>query len=106
MSNSLKDQYASTPLFGGNAGAVAAGFLFKGAMEWNDVFFTIGVVVAIASLLTFFIKFSPEQEAEEKALFEKANMDLLQIRADRANNALIHSAQVVADYNAAHDEKV
>jgi len=91
---------------GGNAGAVAAGFLFKGAMEWNDVFFTIGVVVAIASLLTFFIKFSPEQEAEEKALFEKANMDLLQIRADRANNALIHSAQVVADYNAAHDEKV
>lgn len=91
---------------GGNAGAVAAGFLFKGAMEWNDVFFTIGVVVAIASLLTFFIRFSPEKEAEEKALFEKANMDLLQIRADRANEALEHSAKVVADYNAKHAEKV
>lgn len=91
---------------GGNAGAVAAGFLFKGAMEWNDVFFTIGVVVAIASLLTFLLKFSPEQEAEEKALFEKANMDLLQIRADRANAALIHSAEIVADYNKTHTEKV
>ena len=91
---------------GGNAGAVAAGFLFKGAMEWNDVFFTIGVVVAIASLLTFFLRFSPEQEAEEKALFEKANMDLLQIRADRANEALVHSAEVVAEYNRTHAEKV
>ncbi len=91
---------------GGNAGAVAAGFLFKGAMEWNDVFFTIGVVVAIASLLTFLLRFSPEQEAEEKALFEKAQMDLLQIRADRANDALRHSAEIVADYNATHENKV
>jgi len=91
---------------GGNAGAVAAGFLFKGTMEWNDVFFTIGVVVAIASVLTFFLRFSPEQEAEEKALFEKANLDLLQIRADRANAALTHSAEVVAQYNATHANKV
>ena len=91
---------------GGNAGAVAAGFLFKGAMEWNDVFFTIGVVVTIASLLTFLIRFSPEQEAEEKALFEKANIDLLKVRADRANEALAHSAQIIADYNKPHDEKV
>ena len=91
---------------GGNAGAVAAGFLFKGAMEWDDVFFTIGVVVTIASLLTFLIRFSPEQEAEEKALFEKANIDLLKVRADRANEALAHSAQIIADYNNTHDEKV
>ncbi len=91
---------------GGNAGAVAAGFLFKGAMEWNDVFFTIGVVVVIASFLTFFVRFSPEQEAEEKALFEKANMDLLKIRADRANEALQHSAKIISDYNASHEEKV
>ena len=91
---------------GGNAGAVAAGFLFKGAMEWNDVFFTIGVVVAIASVLTFFLRFSPEQEAEEKALFEKASMDLLQIRADRANEALRNSAQIVAEYNETHQNKI
>jgi len=91
---------------GGNAGAVAAGFLFKGAMEWNDVFLTIGVVVTIASFLSFFIRFSPEQEAEEKALFEKASLDLLQIRADRANAALAQSAKVIADYNATHAEKI
>jgi MFS transporter, NNP family, nitrate/nitrite transporter len=91
---------------GGNAGAVAAGFLFKGAMEWNDVFFTIGVVVVIASFLTFFLRFSPEQEAEEEALFEKANLDLLQIRADRANEALANSVRVVAEYNKNHNEKI
>ncbi len=91
---------------GGNAGAVAAGFLFKGAMEWNDVFFTIGVVVAIASLLTFFIRFSPEQEAEEKALFEKAQLELLKIRADRAAKALADSAKVVEDYNKKYNAKL
>ncbi|MFT7594990.1 MAG: NNP family nitrate/nitrite transporter-like MFS transporter, partial [Paracoccaceae bacterium] len=71
-----------------------------------DVFFTIGVVVTIASVLAFFLRFSPEQEAEEKALFEKASMDLLQIRADRANEALRHSAHVVAEYNKTHDQKI
>ncbi|NOR61459.1 MAG: MFS transporter, partial [Rhodobacteraceae bacterium] len=91
---------------GGNAGAVAAGFLFKGAMDWNDVFFTIGVVVTIASFLTFFLKFSPEQEAEEKALFEKASLNELQLKADRANEALETSAKIIADYNATHDQKV
>lgn len=91
---------------GGNAGAVAAGFLFKGAMDWNDVFLTIGVVVTIASFLSFFIRFSPAQEAEEKALFERASLDLLKIRADRANAALAESAKVIADYNATHENKV
>ncbi len=91
---------------GGNAGAVAAGFLFKGAMDWNDVFFTIGIVVIIASFLTFLLKFSPEQEEEEKALFEQAQIDLLKIRADRANADLERSAQIVADYNKTHDRKI
>ncbi|MDQ7069879.1 MAG: NarK family nitrate/nitrite MFS transporter [Rhodobacterales bacterium] len=91
---------------GGNAGAVAAGFLFKGAMEWNDVFFTIGMVVAVASFLTFLLRFSPEQEEQEKALFEQANIDLLQIRADRANEALAQSAKIVADYNRTHNDKI
>ncbi len=82
---------------GGNAGAVAAGFLFKGAMDWNDVFFVIGVVVAIASFLTFFIRFSPEQEKEEKIAFEKANMDILQTKADQANAAVERSLKIIAD---------
>ncbi len=91
---------------GGNAGAVAAGFLFKGTMEWNDVFFTIGVVVAIASFLTFFLRFSPEQEAEEKALFEKASLELLQIKADRANEAVANSIKIIEEYNEKHSKKI
>jgi len=82
---------------GGNAGAVAAGFLFKGAMDWNDVFFVIGVVVAISSLLTFFLRFTPEQELEEKVAFEKANMDVLQDKADQANAAVARSLKIITD---------
>jgi NNP family nitrate/nitrite transporter-like MFS transporter len=83
---------------GGNAGAVAAGFLFKGAMEWNDVFFVIGLVVAVASVLSLFVRFSPAQEEEEAALFEAAQLETLQLRADRANEALQASVAVVEEY--------
>ena len=89
---------------GGNAGAVAAGFLFKGAMEWNDVFMVIGIVVACASVLSFFLRFSPEQEEEEKALFEAAQIDSLQLRADRANEALRQSVKVVDEFNRKHGQ--
>jgi MFS transporter, NNP family, nitrate/nitrite transporter len=87
---------------GGNAGAVAAGFLFKGAMEWNDVFLTIGMVVVAASFLSFFVRFTPENEEEEKAAYEAANIDSLQLRADRANDALQASVRVVEEYNRNH----
>lgn len=85
---------------GGNAGAVAAGFLFKGTMEWNDVFFVIGLTVACASVLAFFVRFSPEQEEEEKALFEAAQLETLELRAARANAALEASVAVVEKYRA------
>ncbi|PHQ99666.1 MAG: MFS transporter [Marinosulfonomonas sp.] len=91
---------------GGNAGAVAVTFLFKGDILWNDVFLIVGMVVTVASVLALFIRFTPEQEAQEKALFEKGNIDLLQVRADRANDALAHSAKVVADYNKSRDDKI
>lgn len=84
---------------GGNAGAVAAGFLFKGAMEWNDVFFVIGVTVACASVLAFLVRFSPEQEEEEQALLEAGHLETLQIRADRANAALNRSQKIVEEFN-------
>ena len=83
---------------GGNTGAVAAGFLFKGAMEWNDVFFVIGLTVACASVLAFFVRFSPEQEEEEKALFEAAQLETLELRAARANAALEASVAIVEKY--------
>ncbi len=89
---------------GGNAGAVAAGFLFKGAMEWNDVFFVIGVTVACASVLAFFVRFTPEQEEEERANLESAALDTLQLQADRANQAVARSVAIVAEYNRTHPE--
>lgn len=89
---------------GGNAGAVAAGFLFKGAMEWNDVFFVIGVTVACASVLAFFVRFSEAQEEEEKANFEHASLDALRVRAERANAALAQSVAVVEEWNRKHPE--
>ncbi|MCF6233837.1 MAG: MFS transporter [Rhodobacteraceae bacterium] len=91
---------------GGNAGAVAVTFMFKSEIPWNDVFLIVGAVVTATSVLALFIRFSPEKEAEEKALFEKANMDLLQIRADRANEALAHSAEVISEYNRTHNNKI
>ncbi|PHP67704.1 MFS transporter [Zhengella mangrovi] len=69
---------------GGNAGAVAAGFLFKGAITWPDAFLIMGMVVTAASFLAFFVRFSPEQEAEEKANFMVANIETLRARADKA----------------------
>jgi NNP family nitrate/nitrite transporter-like MFS transporter len=85
---------------GGNAGAVAAGFLFKGAMEWNDAFFVIGLTVAIASVLSFLVRFSPEQEEEERANFEAAQLETLEIQAARANRALANSVEIVEAYRA------
>ncbi|MCF6321470.1 MAG: MFS transporter [Rhizobiaceae bacterium] len=82
---------------GGNAGAVAAGFLFKGAIEWNDVFLIIGMVVVVASFLSFLIRFTPEQEAEEKIAFEKAQMDILVLKADRAKAAILASQQAIRE---------
>ena len=85
---------------GGNAGAVAAGFLFKGAMEWNDVFLVIGMVVVVASFLSFLIRFTPEQEREEKIAFEKAHIDVLKSKAESANAAVAYSERIIAEAEA------
>ncbi len=97
---------AGTVGAGGNAGAVAAGFLFKGELPWDQVFLIIGMIVTGVSFLALFIRFSPEKEAEEKALFEAANVKIMQHRADEANAALAKSLKVIQDYNSTHDEKV
>jgi NNP family nitrate/nitrite transporter-like MFS transporter len=50
---------------GGNAGAVAAGFLFKAeALSWPMALFILGAVVACSSFLSFAVTFSTETEAE------------------------------------------
>lgn len=50
---------------GGNAGAVAAGFLFKSdAITWPTALFILGVAVTLSSFCSFAVTFAPEAEAE------------------------------------------
>lgn len=51
---------------GGNAGAVAAGFLFKSSVEWPTAFLILGCLVAAMSFLAFTIRFNPIAETEAK----------------------------------------
>ena len=58
---------------GGNAGAVAYGFLFRAeSISYQEGFLFVGVVVILASALVFLVRFSPETEAEEKRTMEEA----------------------------------
>ena len=53
---------------GGNAGAVAAGFLFKSEnLSYPEALFIMGCVVTGVSLLSFLVRFSSAQEREAKA---------------------------------------
>ncbi|HEY7090137.1 MAG TPA: MFS transporter [Tepidisphaeraceae bacterium] len=49
---------------GGNAGAVAAGFLFKSALSWPTVLLLLGGLVAASAFLTLLVRFAPESESE------------------------------------------
>lgn len=57
---------------GGNAGAVAAGFLFKGAMPWTSALLVLGLCVTAASFLALSVRFSTEAEGEAASEFERA----------------------------------
>lgn len=58
---------------GGNAGAVAAGFLFRiESLATQDALLILGILVAVSSSLSLLVRFTPEVEAEEKAAFAKA----------------------------------
>lgn len=58
---------------GGNAGAVAAGFLFRSeSLTMQAGLFYLGLCVIIASLFVFFVRFSPETIEQEKRAFQEA----------------------------------
>ena len=58
---------------GGNAGAVAAGFLFRmEGLTFGDALLLIGIVVVAIAPLAFLVRFSPQREAEERTLMEGA----------------------------------
>lgn len=48
---------------GGNAGAVAAGFLFKGSLAWPTGLLVLGAIVACTSFLALGVRFSEEEES-------------------------------------------
>lgn len=55
---------------GGNAGAVAAGFLFKGGMPWPDAFMTLGIIVVCTAFFVPLVRFTPETEKAAKEELE------------------------------------
>ncbi len=57
---------------GGNAGAVAAGFLFKGALPWPTAFLVLGALVTLSSLLALAVRFSHEAETEAGSALKAA----------------------------------
>jgi len=57
---------------GGNVGAVAAGFLFKGAMDWPTALLILGALVVVSSFCSFAIRFSEEAESAAAREYEAA----------------------------------
>jgi MFS transporter, NNP family, nitrate/nitrite transporter len=58
---------------GGNAGAVAAGFLFKSEnFSTQQALMYLGIMVAVAAFFSILVKFSPETQKAEDEAFEKA----------------------------------
>lgn len=65
---------------GGNAGAVAAGFLFKTeAITWPTALFILGAVVTGSSFLAFAVNFSEAAETEARTATEAALADRRQL---------------------------
>lgn len=57
---------------GGNAGAVAAGFLFKAEnISYQQALLILGIVVGVVSFVTFLVRFDAKSEAEAKAEMDK-----------------------------------
>lgn len=58
---------------GGNAGAVAAGFLFKSpAITWPTALFMLGAIVTCCSFLSFAVNFSEAAESEAQTATQAA----------------------------------
>lgn len=57
---------------GGNAGAIAAGFLFMGTLSWPTALLVLGVAVTASSFLAFAVRFSSEAEGEAQTAIRTA----------------------------------
>jgi NNP family nitrate/nitrite transporter-like MFS transporter len=57
---------------GGNVGAVAAGFIVKGAPTIQESLFTLGGIVTASAVCALAVRFSREHKAEERRMYEEA----------------------------------
>ncbi len=71
---------------GGNAGAVAAGFLFRAeSISTQQALLFLGVMAAIASFATLLVRFSPAVEDAEKKALAAALAEKQRLNADTGN---------------------
>jgi NNP family nitrate/nitrite transporter-like MFS transporter len=56
---------------GGNVGAVTAGFLFKGDLDWHTSYLILGALVTCASFLALFVRFSKADEIEAEENYDR-----------------------------------
>ncbi|HMN43532.1 MAG TPA: MFS transporter [Povalibacter sp.] len=57
---------------GGNVGAVAAGFLVKGTSSTQQALLILGGIVVASAICAVAVRFTAEQKAEERRLFDEA----------------------------------
>ena len=68
---------------GGNAGAVAAGFLFRSeSITMLQGLLYLGITVAVASVATALVRFSPAVQDAEKKAFDAALAERQRLRAE------------------------
>ncbi len=67
---------------GGNAGAVAAGFLFKDSLPWPTALLILGCLVTASSFLAFAVRFPTAAEIEAKDEFIAAVEEKTRLREE------------------------
>ena len=73
---------------GGNAGAVAAGFLFRAeSITMQQGFLYLGAMVAVASVATVLVRFSPAVQAAEKKAFDAALAERQRLKEEAGSAA-------------------
>jgi uncharacterized membrane protein YphA (DoxX/SURF4 family) len=86
---------------GGNAGAVAAGFLFRAEnISWNAALLVLGGVVILASFATFLVTFEPAEEEAVAVEFERATAEAGARRREGRLIPVVSPAGVLGTINA------
>ena len=68
---------------GGNAGAVAAGFLFRSEIDWPNCLLILGGIVSVCAFSAKFVTFSAADEAKAKRDYDDALVSRAALAAER-----------------------